>query len=163
MTGNRDSRMDSFTPEDHPRGENGQFVCKGYQRIANSKEISNFLKDSVASKDFKKISVSKVAGETRQKIKELTGYEVKRIVLDSCSVKHALKKEEHHITPGDLKKIPRIVNKTKAVSLEEKNHLDNKALMFSEEKTNGLKIVMEVRAKKGDLALVTMYRPKKAR
>lgn len=28
MTGNRDSRMDSFTPEDHPRGENGRFTDK---------------------------------------------------------------------------------------------------------------------------------------
>ena len=93
----------------------------------------------------------------------MTGTEVKRIVMDSCSIRHALKKDEHHITVEDFKKIPRIVNNAKSISLEEKNHCDNKALMFTENKPNGLKIVMEIRAKKGELALVTMYRQKKAR
>lgn len=41
--------------------------------------------------------------------------------------------------------------------------MDNKAVLFTEMKNNGLRIVMEVREKKKELALVTMYRPKKTR
>lgn len=96
-------------------------------------------------------------------IKNITGKAVKRIVLDTSSVKHSLKKVEHHITSDDIKKIPKIVNKNSTFQMEKTKHQNNIVLHFYERKTNGLQIVMEVRGGKGDLALVTMYRPKKAK
>lgn len=147
----------------HPRDEKGRIVSKGYQRVANSKEISSFLNKATTSNDFQKITMARIKEETKNHIKDLTGNDLKRIVVDTCSVKHSLKKDEHFIDTEDFKKIPSIVNKTKSVSLEAKNHFDNKVIKFTEEKENGLIIIMEVRAKKGELALITMYRQKKSR
>ncbi len=93
----------------------------------------------------------------------MTGKDVKRIVLDTSSVKHSLKKSEHHITSDDIKKIPKVINKNSTFMLEGSKHQNNMVLHFYEKKSNGLQIVMEVRGGKGDLALVTMYRPKKAK
>lgn len=91
-----------------------------------------------------------------------TGTEVKRIVLDNCSVKHSMKREDHHINLSDFKKISKIINSTTDISIQRK-HMDNKAVLFTEERKNGLRIVMEIREKKKELALVTMYRPEKAK
>ena len=73
-----------------------------------------------------------------------------------------MKKSEHHISLDDFKKVSKIINKTSDITIQ-RNHMDNKAVLFTEMKNNGLRIVMEVREKKKELALVTMYRPKKTR
>ena len=85
------------------------------------------------------------------------------MTIDTSSVNHALKKTEHHITKEDFKKIKKVVNKNSTIALEGKTHQNNSVLHFYEKKTNGLQIIMEVRAGRGDLALVTIYRPKKAK
>lgn len=100
-------------------------MSKGYQRRANSKEVKKFLQKSISSNDFEKISVSKIKDDAKSQIKSLTGIELKRIVLDTCSVKHALRRADHHIDIDDFKKVSQIINKTKLVSLE-KNHCGKK-------------------------------------
>lgn len=138
-------------------------MCKGYQRIVTAKERDTFFKNVKTSKTHQKIAISKIDTSVRNDVKNLTGKDVKRIVLDTSSVNHSLKKSEHHITSDDIRKIPRIINKNSTVTLETKLHQNNYVLHYEEKKNNGLHILMEVRGGKGDLALVTMYRPKKAK
>lgn len=138
-------------------------MCKGYQKIVTPKERNQFLNNAKTSNTHQKITISKIDDSVKNSIKSITGKDVKRIVLDTSSVKHSLKKPEHHITSNDFRKIPRIINKNSTFTLESSKHQNNYVLRFCENKNNGLQIVMEVRAGKGDLALVTMYRPKKAK
>ena len=152
-----------FDESEHPRDEHGRFVSKGYQKIASPKEVKAFLNSTKTAKKHQKISISKVNDTVKADVKNMTGKDVKRIVLDTSSVNHSLKKTEHHISADDIRKIPGIINKNSTVTLETKLHQNNYVLHYQEKKSNGLHILMEVRGGKGDLALVTMYRQKKAK
>ena len=85
------------------------------------------------------------------------------MLIDKGSVTHSLEKEEHHLSKDDFRKIGKIVNTTTDISIQPRRHQNNQVLLFREQRTNGLEILMEVRAGKHNLALVTMYRPKKAK
>lgn len=137
-------------------------MSKGYQRIASPKEVKTFLKNAVSSKNFTKISVAKIQEDAQTRIEKETGIEVKRIVMDNYAVKHSIKRNDHHIDLSDFKEVSKIINSTKNITIQ-RNHMDNKAVLFTDERKNGLRVVMEIREKKGELALVTMYRPKKVK
>ena len=101
--------------------------------------------------------------DAKIRIKQITGKEINRVIIDNASVVHSLEKEEHHISKDDFKKIGRIVNTTSDITLQTRKHQNNQVLVFKEQRNNGLELVMEVRAGRHNLALVTMYRPKKAK
>ena len=152
-----------FDESEHPRDEHGRFVSKGYQRVSTDKEINNFVNNSFSSKTNEKATVSKVKEDAKIRIKQITGKEINRVIIDNASVVHSLEKEEHHISKDDFKKIGRIVNTTSDITLQTRKHQNNQVLVFKEQRNNGLELVMEVRAGRHNLALVTMYRPKKAK
>lgn len=138
-------------------------MCKGYQKIASSKEVENFVSNAKSLSSNDKITVSKIKDDTKERIRNLANCDLNRVLIDKGSVIHTLEKEIHHVSEADFKKIGRIVNSTSDITIQPKNHQNNKVLLFKEQKDNGLNIVMEVRAGKHNLALITMYRVKKAK
>ena len=152
-----------FDESEHPRDENGRFVSKGFQRVSTPKEIKDFVNNSFTSKKNEKATVSKIYDDSKIRIKQITGKEINRVIIDNASVIHSLEKEEHHISKRDFNKIGKIINSTTDITLQQRKHQNNQVLLFKEQKNNGLELVMEVRAGKHNLALVTMYRPKKAK
>ena len=110
-----------------------------------------------------KITISKINQDAKVRIDQITGVELKRVILENGAVVHALKKEDHHLMRDDFKKIGRIINSTTDISLQPKKHRNNQVLLFKEQKDNGLQILMEIRPKKQNLALLTMYRQQKAK
>jgi len=128
---------------------------------ATKEEVRKFLSDAINTTDDYRISLGNVSDSARERIKDKTGFEVNRIVLDSSEIRHAMKKTEHHIVLSDLENIDSIINTTTIIKLEEKKHQNNSVIRFIEEKENGINLLMEYRSKKGDLSLVTAYRVKK--
>ena len=128
---------------------------------ATREEIKQFLSDAMNTNENRRISSGNISDSAKEIIKNKTGFDVKRILLDSGEIRHAMKKSEHHIVLSDLENIDNIINTTKIITLEEKKHQNNPVIKFVEEKENGINILMEYRSKKGDLSLVTAYRKKK--
>lgn len=128
---------------------------------ATKEELKQFLENSIKTNENKRISLGVVSEKARTSIKNKTGFEVNRIILDSGEIRHAMKKKEHHIELSDLEKITEIVETPASISLEPTKHQNNSVVRFIESKKNGINILMEFRSGKGDLSLVTAYRVKK--
>lgn len=131
-------------------------------KTATKEEVKQFLKDAINTKEERRISLGNVSDSAKERIKDKTGKDVNRIILDSGEIRHAMKKPEHHINLSDLERIGEIVNSTKEITLEDEKHQNNDVIRFVEEVENGINLIMEFRARKGDLSLVTAYREKRA-
>ena len=142
-----------------PNGEPKKAVLK----TATKTEVKQFLSDAMATNENVRISLGAVSDDAKSRIKAVLGKDVNRILLDSGEIRHAMAKQEHHVSLSDLENVAAIVNTTKSISLEPKRHQNNDVLRFKEEKENGLNVIMEFRSRKGDLSLVTAYRVKKGR
>jgi hypothetical protein len=131
-------------------------------KTATKEEVKQFLKDAINTKEERRISLGNVSDSAKERIKDKTGKDVNRIILDSGEIRHAMKKPEHHINLSDLERIGEIVNSTNEITLEDEKHQNNDVIRFVEEVENGINLIMEFRARKGDLSLVTAYREKRA-
>jgi len=131
-------------------------------KTATKEEVKQFLKDAINTKEERRISLGSVSDSAKERIKDKTGKDVNRIILDSGEIRHAMKKPEHHINLSDLERIGEIVNSTNEITLEDEKHQNNDVIRFVEEVENGINLIMEFRARKGDLSLVTAYREKRA-
>lgn len=129
---------------------------------ATKEEVKQFLSDTIDTTKDRRISLGEVSESAKKRIKDKTGKDVNRIILDSGEIRHAMKKTAHNIELSDLERIGEIVNSTNDITLEDKKHQNNDVIRFVEEVDNGINLVMEFRAKKGDLSLVTAYREKRA-
>ena len=129
---------------------------------ATKEEVKQFLSDTIDTTKDRRISLGEVSESAKKRIKDKTGKDVNRIILDSGEIRHAMKKTAHNIELSDLERIGEIVNSTNDITLEDKKHQNNDVIRFVEEVDNGINLIMEFRAKKGDLSLVTAYREKRA-
>ena len=129
---------------------------------ATKEEVKQFLSDTIDTTKDRRISLGEVSESAKKRIKDKTGKDVNRIILDSGEIRHAMKKTAHNIELSDLERIGEIVNSTNDITLEDKKHQNNDVIRFVEEVDNGINLIMEFRAKKGDLSLVTAYRERRA-
>ena len=129
---------------------------------ATKEEVKQFLSDTIDTTKDRRISLGEVSESAKKRIKDKAGKDVNRIILDSGEIRHAMKKTAHNIELSDLERIGEIVNSTNDITLEDKKHQNNDVIRFVEEVDNGINLIMEFRAKKGDLSLVTAYREKRA-
>ena len=133
----------------------------GGSKGATKKEIKEFLANAMTTNERQTLSFGLVEYKARKRIKELIGKDVELIIVDSDAVRHAMKKDVHNIELEDLGKVGEIVNSTKNISVSPEKHFGNVTLEFVEEVENGMKLIVEFRSGKGNLALVTAYRKEK--
>lgn len=166
---NRTVRQRIVVPQPKKKSSDGKNKMDSIQnespkklKTATKEEVKQFLKDAMNTNENRRISLGDVTDSAKERIKDKTGKQVNRILLDSGEIRHAMKKAEHHINLADFEKVYEIVNTTNKITLEEEKHQNNDVIRFVEEVENGINLIMEFRAKKGDLSLVTAYRIKRA-
>jgi hypothetical protein len=136
---------------------------KWYSHQLSTDELKQFVEEAKKGKDNNKALIGTVTREIAGKIKDLCGKDVKAIILESSSVRHAHSKKNHNLEDDDLLHIVSVINNPTDIELSDKSHQDNVVLTFKKDINGEIDFVEEVRAKhNGQLALVTCYRPKKA-
>ena len=127
-------------------------------KTSTKEEFKQFLNDAINTSENRRISLGPVISEAKERIKNKTGKNVNRIILDSGEIRHVMAKPNHYLKLSDLEKIADIVNNTNNITKEPKKHENNDVIRFVEEVENGINLIMQFRARKGDLSLVTAYR-----
>ena len=108
------------------------------------------------------IRLDSISEAGRKRIKEKTGFDVERVILDSYSVRHAYNNEKHNLEPNDLDDMKEIIDTTTDISLSpDKNGMGNPVIIFKKQEPNGVILCEEYRAGKKELELQTAYRIKK--
>ena len=145
----------------------GRFAA-GSRDCARDEQIAAFVEAALQEGGkTHTLVVGKITDAAKARIKAKTGIEgVEQLVIDTSSVRHSLGNARHNLVKEDFLKIADVVNGSDDITLDNKRHADNETGVFfekSDDKNTALKLVMEFRRKKGNLALVTFYRQKKKR
>lgn len=136
---------------------------KGALKVLNGQEIHDFIEKHKTSKENERVSLGTISPEARKRIKDITGLDVERVILDSDSVRHAYN-PKHNLDPNDLDDMKEIIETTMDITLSpDKNSLGNPVIIFKKEEPNGVILCEEYRAGKKELELQTAYRVKKNR
>lgn len=142
-------------------GANGQFVSKGENsseapkkkkgalKVVTKAELHDFIEKHKTSKENVRISLGQINDKAKSRIKNVTGIEVDRIILESGSVKHAFNEPAHNLEPNDLDDMKEIIESTTDISLSPtKNKQGNPVIIFKKQEPNGVILCEEYRAGK---------------
>ena len=127
----------------------------------SSIEFKNFITWSMDAKNrgkVKAVDLGYLSDSTQQKLLD-KGYYANKVEITNGEIYHALKETYHNIGDSDLLDIMNIINNPDNVIKSKEKHQNNPVIKF-EKNINGKdvkKYVMEFRAKKGVLHLVTAY------
>lgn len=141
----------------------------------NSNEISNKITDAVQrainnDNIFKKLSISKVNQKQIEDIQEKTGIEINesyKHVIDFSAIRHTLQRhgeqqEKNHdqipVTKEDFEKIPEILETYDEIYKGETSRRGIERIVYRKRYNGTTYYIEEVRNKKKDLALKTMYK-----
>lgn len=158
VSGNPDN---SNIPQD---GEKSNENKKGALRVLTGQETHDFIEKHKTSKINERVSLGEISNVARNRIKNATGLDVFRVILDSDSIRHAYAKKEHNLEPNDLDDMKDVIDTTTDISLSsDKNPQGNPIIIFKKQEANGVILCEEYRAGKKELELQTAYRIKKNR
>jgi len=160
----------AFKEGEHPRDDGGKFTDKGssnkdnskwYEKAATVNELLDFAERALNEKTREKLFVGLVNDKTKERIKDITGLDVKSIIVESDALRHSLNKEEHNLGIKDIRHMETVINNADDIQLSHKKHSHNAVIKFSKDINGEITFVEEFRIKRGQLALVTCYRKKK--
>lgn len=154
--------------------DNGQFVGngnngskkarKGKLKVLNKEEIKDFIRKHKNSKENERVCLGEVKPEAKTRIKEATGLDTERVILDSDSIRHTFQKPAHNLEIDDLDDMYDVVNTTHDISLSsDTTKRGTPVIIFRKEESNGVYLLMEFRAGKHELELQTAYRQQNRR
>lgn len=137
---------------------------KGALRVLTKQETHDFIEKHKTSKINERVSLGEISNVARNRIKNATGLDVFRVILDSDSIRHAYEKKEHNLEPNDLDDMKDVIDTTTDISLSsDKKPQGNPIIIFKKQEANGVILCEEYRAGKKELELQTAYRIKKNR
>lgn len=137
---------------------------KGALKVLNKQETHNFIEKHKNSKENERVSLGAISWEAKNRIKDKTGLNVERVILDSDSIRHTFNNPNHNLEPNDLDDMKDVIETSTDISLSSnKNAVGNPVIVFKKQEPNGVILCEEYRAKKKELELQTAYRIKKNR
>jgi len=141
----------------------GQKAEPWYTRQLTQDELKRFIADAKAGKDDSKAWIGSVEPGTAQKINDLLGVQVSKIMLEGGSVRHSHKKAHHNLEEDDLLYAVDVINNAISIEISPQRHRDSDVLIFRGDINGEIYFLEAVRPKhEGWLSLVTCYRPRKA-
>lgn len=135
---------------------------KGTLKVLSPKETHNFIQKHRTSKENERVSLGDIADDAKKRIKDATGLDVTRAILDSDSLHHAFNDPKHNLDDNDLDNMKEVIDTSRNIELsDKKNKQGNPVTIFKEEKPNGVILCEEYRAKNKELELQTAYKEKR--
>ena len=156
---NKKSRLNGGKFTD--KGSSDKDNNKWYEKAATVNELLDFAERALNEKTQEKLFVGLVNDKTKERIKDITGLDVKSIIVESDVLRHSLNKEEHNLGIKDIRHMETVINNADNIRLSNKKHSDNNVIEFSKDINGEITFIEEFRVKRGQLVLVTCYRKKK--
>ena len=157
-----------FIEGKHPRGNNGRFSEKGaengekwFRHVLTERELKQFIEDARNGKNVGNALLGMVSDSTKKKVKELTGIEVTKIILEGSSIAH-IDDPKHKLEDDDIEKCVKVINDPVDVKLSPEQTNQGLNVVCFEGNINGQIYFLEAAHKTYDgwLSLKTAYRKK---
>ncbi|MCL2193455.1 MAG: hypothetical protein FWB78_08680 [Treponema sp.] len=133
-----------------------------FRRVLTSGELKQFIKDARSGKNPGNALVGMVSNSTKEKVRELTGVDVSKIVLEEVAVAH-IDAPKHNLEPDDIKNRVEVINNPARVTLSPQKTSQGLSVVLFEGDIGGEIVFVETVHKKYDgwLSVKTAYRKKK--
>ncbi|MCL2190384.1 MAG: hypothetical protein FWB79_00150 [Treponema sp.] len=149
-----------FDASNHSRNE----ACAGkwFRRVLTGGELKQFIEDARSGKNPGNALVGMVSDSTKGKVKELTGVDVSKIVLEEVSIAH-IDAPKHNLEPDDIESRVGVINNPTKVTLSPQKTPQGLSVVLFEGDLGGEIVFVETVHKKHDgwLSVKTAYRKKK--
>ena len=135
-----------------------------YHKQLSYDEFKKFIDEARAGQENKKAFIGVINKDAAERIENVSGKKVSKIMMESEGVRHSYKKASHNLKDGDLLHIINAINTANIddIKVSSKKHQNNECLEISKNIGDNITFVMEVRIHYGGwLALVTCYRQNK--
>ena len=137
----------------------GKVKMEWFKYQLNQNELRQFIKSAREGKS-RNVLVGKISRKTSKKIKDLTGDNITKIILNSSSVIHAEKKSSHHLKENDVLRRAEVINNPKEVTISPDKNRGNMVLIFKGDIGGTITFVEGIHQKHEELSLITAYREK---
>jgi len=132
---------------------------KWYNKQLNQEELKRFISEARIGKKNDKAFIGIVESNAAQRIENVCGKKVGKIMIESEGIRHSYRKASHNLRDDDLLHIADAINTATDIKITDKKHQNNKCLEISKDIDGKITFIMEVRIHYGGwLALVTCYR-----
>ena len=136
---------------------------KWFRNVLTGSQLKQFIDDVRNGKNPGNALIGMVSDSTKKKVKELTGIDVTKIILEGTSITH-VDDQKHKLEADDIEKCVEVINNPIDTTLSPKKTAQGLDVVCFKGNINGIIYFLEVVHKNYDgwLSLKTAYRPKKA-
>jgi hypothetical protein len=136
---------------------------KWFRNVLTGSQLKQFIADARNGKNPGNALIGMVSDSTKKKVKELTGIDVTKIILEGTSITH-VDAQRHKLEADDIEKCVEIINNPIDTILSPKKTAQGLDVVCFKGNINGIIYFLEVVHKNYDgwLSLKNAYRPKKA-
>ena len=130
-----------------------------YQKQLTNDELKAFIEEARLGKDNFKAFIGIIEPDAVKRIEDVCGKKIRKIMIESGSIRHSYKKSSHNLKEDDLLHIVDTVNTATDIKLSNRKHQNNECIEISKEIDGKITFIMEARIHySGWLALITCYR-----
>jgi hypothetical protein len=138
-----------------------------FEHRLTQSEFKEFVDEAKNSQDntaIKRAYIGDITPDAAHRIEAVSGKKMTKIMADNGQIRHAYKKANHNLEPGDIFHIEDVINTATDISISDKEFLHSPALIFKKDIDGELTFLVQVRAEHGGwLAFANCWRQKKAR
>jgi hypothetical protein len=135
-------------------------------RLAQS-EFKEFVDEAKNSQDntaIKRAYIGDIMPDATHRIETVSGKNMTKIMIDNGQIRHAYKKANHNLEPGDIFHIKDVINTATDISMSDKEFLHSPAMIFKKDINGEITFLVQARAEySGWLAFANCWRQKKVR